>query len=257
MVGKTIALALMLAPGGAFAATVPFSLGGEVDPTIANYQVDCLLTECAAGSYAILDATVIKDQSLFSKEIASSSTDRQTGIGTGSNLPGNPILLSEVPVLDNPFAGDSFLFIYDAQETGGAPGISLPRIEIRIDSVLIWQFDASIVNVAPISMNNTASQTFSPLGNGSDIAIYIPISVVVAAGVAAGVTFTGSSGLDFSWTQADANNGEDEWVLLSEGRFFAPGENITAPEVVPLPATAPLLAGAVAAAAALRRRRRG
>lgn len=178
-----------------------------------------------------IDGTRADDQSLFSNEFAT-STDTADYLGTEYST--GSIALSDLPVVDG-----SFQFIFDSQETGGSPTISIDEIILVVGGTEIWNFDE--VAFGSLDLDGT---TNSPLGNGADMGLYVDV------GLFAGLT--GADTLDFYWTQSDANNGADEWVVVGDG-FFDPNTPIGA---VPVPASALLLGTAFVGSIALGRRRK-
>jgi hypothetical protein len=151
---------------------------------------------------AFIDGTAVYPQSIFAQELATS----QTGMGD--------IALSELPVIG--IGMDLFFsFIYDSQETGNARELDIDDIALTINGQSIWTYDGS---QGPLTINDgTEPETATPLGNGADLELFVPISLFNG--------LTGSDILTFSWTQSRDNNGFDEWVTVGDG-FFAPGEVI-------------------------------
>ena len=158
---------------------------------------------------AVIDGTRTDDQSTFNDGITSQDL---TGSFQFSDIP--TAIINGV---------QSFIFLFDSQETGGSPGLNIDSITIEVGSDVIWSYDAGSFGSIML-----AGDTDSPLGNGADIALAIPVALF------AGLGLTGSDSLVFSWTQSNDNNGFDEWVLGGNGTFGV-DDPITP---VPLPAAA-------------------
>ncbi len=156
----------------------------------------------ALNDGAFIDGTVVYPQSIFAQELATS----RTGMGD--------IALSDLPVIG--VGMDLFFsFIFDSQETGNARELDIDAIDLTINGQSIWTYDGS---QGPLTINDgTEPETATPLGNGADLELFVPISLFNG--------FTGSDILTFSWDQSRDNNGFDEWVTVGEG-FFAAGEII-------------------------------
>lgn len=147
--------------------------------------------------------------------------------GTDATVPSayrNPELIKNVragpetsaltPLYQVPYDSGFFVFIYDQQETkanGGANmTIQITGISIDIGSTNIWTLADTI------ELDGT---TNSPLSNAGDMALHVPISLFAG--------FTASDEFTFSTTQADYDNGGDEWIVRNVGSFFEPGDCIS------------------------------
>ncbi|MGK0171937.1 MAG: hypothetical protein ACI9W2_003670 [Gammaproteobacteria bacterium] len=206
---------LLLAASGA-RATTNIILDGDTNSSGIN-------TTAILNDGAQIDGTPNIPQSSFSQEFAiSASGPSQNDTFTGT------ILLSDVPVFD--LGGSLFFsFIYDSQETGGDPSASIDDIVLSVGGTEYWNFDD--VTFGSIILNDATAndETFSPLGNGSDMQLLVPVSLF------AGVGLTGADTLDFGWTQSLGHNGADEWVTVGAGSeainaFLNPNPTVTAPE---------------------------
>ena len=163
------------------------------------------------------------------------------------NLQAGPLTSDPTPLYEVPFDGGFFVFVYDQQETnrddGAAKTIQLTSISIDIGSTNIWTLADTI------ELDGT---TNSPLGNSGDMALYVPLPL-----------FTGFSASDlftFSATQANYDNGGEEWILRNEGNFFDPGECISGtcepqpPAAVPEPSIIALMCTGLVGMGFVRRR---
>lgn len=195
-----------------------------IDPNDSNIMVN-------DGGF--IDATVGAQQSLFSNAI-SEGTGQDRGTGSGD------FFFSDIPTtIVN--GVQSFVFIFDSQETGPGPNpITVDDIVISVNGNVIWDYDE--VGLGGI---NLLGDTSTPLGNGADIALSIPVLLFSGQG------FTGSDALTFSWTQSLSDNGSEEWALSGDG-FFDPDDPISP---VPLPAAAWFFITALGGLALSRRRR--
>lgn len=170
------------------------------------------------------------------------------GDGTASSA---PIAFKDVPYVTLGVLNEVyFVFTYDAQETNPARAVALDVIELLVNNTVIWSSaDKIVVNNDPLNANHT----LTPLGNGSDMALYLPVYYL------AGYNFTGNTQFVFRVTQSDSDNGNDEWRLTNFGvsrpiNFFGPNDPVTGPAPVPEPSSLALLAAA-GCAWFLRRRR--
>jgi len=193
-------------------------------------SVDPLDPNISINNGAFIDGTVTDDQSTFNHGI------------TSQDLTGD-FSFKDIPVA-NIDGVDYFLFVYDSQETGNNPGLSIKDITIAVQGQgTLWDYDQ--VTYGSIDLEG---DTDTPLGNGADIALKIPVTIF------AGLNLTGADSLTFSWQQSNHDNGFDEWVLSGDG-FFGEGDIIaTAP--VPIPAAAWLFGSGLLALTGLTARRK-
>ncbi len=224
------------------------AITAPISASAASFTLDPNDPHQLINDGAYVDGTRADQQSTFSKEIASSG--KYVGALAGWEKGSGTVLLGDVPV--ESYAGDLFfVFVYDQQEVQGTGGESEPReriyleqISILIDSIPVWEWDHASYGTLALMGN-----TDSPLGNGADMGLAIPLALVASMG-----QFTGSSQVTFSWTQSGSHNGGDEWVLVGDG-YFGPDQPVVSR--VPLPGALPLMAlatGALFGGAALRRR---
>jgi len=95
-----------------------------------------------------------------------------------------------------------------------------------------------------------------PLGNGADIAVFVPLSVFDGHGL------TGTSQFWMEATQSNSNDGNDEWTLSDEGidASYTPtllnDSDAIGSSVIPEPGTAILLGIGLAGLGCCSRRRR-
>jgi len=165
--------------------------------------------------------------SLFSDEILASGNETKSGT----------VLFNKIPYFD---VGGTlyFQFVYDLQEQGGEgkKQVSIDDIVISVGSIgTIWDY-ANGIN-GSIILNSTTPYSPSPLSNGGDMALYVPVSLFYGFGL------TGSDLLTLTVTQSQSDNGPDEWVVLGEGSggsFFQAGDPIGQNDV-PEPTTVLLL----------------
>ncbi len=150
------------------------------------------------------------------------------------NLQAGPVTSDPTPLYEIPFDGDFFVFVYDQQETnsdgGAAKTIQLTSISIDIGDTNIWTLAETI------ELDGT---TYSPQGNAGDMALYVPLSLFAG--------FTASDHFTFSASQANYDNGGEEWILRNVGNFFEPGDCISGtcepkpPTAVPEPSIVALI----------------
>jgi len=163
--------------------------------------------------------------------------------------PPRPLYLGEVPYVDLD-GFDYFFFVYDLQETGqaGSELVWIEDIVISSGGTTIWDFDQ--VGYGPIILNSQAPYSDTPLGDGGDLALYLPMDLFAGLGP--------ESPLLFEAMQSNSNNGKDEWVITGEGFFIVepidPGDPLVTP--VPEPSTFLLLGAGLGGLAYLARRKR-
>ena len=134
-----------------------------------------------------------------------------------------------------------FAFVLDSQETKHNELLSIDRVRILVGGTEVWSTTEAIV------LNSGAANfTLTPLGNGGDMALYVPIRVFDA------LSLTGSSTFVFAATHSSGENGGDEWKFTDFGvmrdpvtgtvRRFALNEPVRSElYAIPEPSTALLL----------------
>ena len=162
------------------------------------------------------------------------------GNGTASSA---PIAFKNVPYVTLGLVNEIyFVFAFDAQQAGGnnQQDVGLDLIELIVNNVVIWSSaDQIVVNDDP----NSANFTLTPLQNGTDLALYIPVYYLT------GYNFTGNTQFVFRVTESRNTNGNEEWRLTDFGvsrpiNFFGPNDPVTGPAPVPEPASVALIAAA-------------
>ena len=127
-----------------------------------------------------------------------------------------------------------FAIVYDAQETSGGRPVQIDNVTLYVNGVgVVWTSTDAML------LNSTTPYTDSPLGNGPDMALLIPVSVLDGLGL------VGSNTARLTVTQSQSDNGPDEWEWTDKGiiggvSFFGPNEPISS-VVVPEPSTAGLI----------------
>ena len=181
----------------------------------------------------VIDGTRGGDQSQFSNAIRSGNG--QNGDSGSGDFPFSAIPTTVVGGVQ------SFVFLFDSQETGNSLAITIEDITISAGGNVIWGYDEANLGAIEL-LGNTAT----PRNNGTDLALSIPVLLFANQGL------TGSDSLTFSWTQSNFSNGREEWAVSDDG-FFASGAPISP---VPLPAAAWFFITALGGLALSRRRQR-
>lgn len=205
-------ITLLAAPGSLWAVNILIT--GEED------RVD-------VGLGAWIDGTVANHQSTFAFKYLSVGDEE---------LAVSDVMFGSVSV--DPGTG-SIVLLYDSQETGGDPGLIIERLEIYTapaeeptSLTLRW-------SLSPADQLELTGGTDSPLGNGADMALHLPLELF--AGVADDDLFI------LQTYQAHADNGSDQWVSPT-------GPTIGGTTVIPEPRTALLLLMGITFIATRRRR---
>lgn len=162
----------------------------------------------------------------------------------------SPFNFSTVPVVTGLMSELYFAMTYDAQETGNNESLRITEFYLSVGNTVVWSATDDI------ELNATSPFTLTPLGNGGDLVVYIPVWAFNGLGL------TGASQLTLTSRQINTHNGRDEWILSDYGiklpiRTFGANEPIwsplpggggggSGPETVPEPATSALVAGALA-----------
>lgn len=148
------------------------------------------------------------------------------GDGTGSSA---PITFSTAPTTT---VGSLryFVFVLDLQETNKNESLSVTNVSITVNNQVIWQSTDDIL------VNSTTALTLTPLGNGADMALLVPVAAFNGLGL------TGADTFIFSATHALSHNGNEEWQFTDRGItsqivFYLPGESIEDVPAVPEPST--------------------
>lgn len=141
------------------------------------------------------------------KTVPSAFNNNWVVVPTDSTASSAPTALSAIPVVFSYHNNlNNFVFVLDTQEVQGAgrEALQIDSITLTVNGTLIvWQ------SAEPILLNSTAPFTNTPLGNGGDMALLIPVRYFD------GLNLTGSSTLVFTVTMSLGNNGSDEWQLNS------------------------------------------
>jgi len=180
----------------------------------------------------------------------------------------DPIQISDIPYTS--IGGLLyFAFVYDLQETKRNESVIIDDVTISVpNGTEIWSTTEPIL----LNFENggvTTNLTLKPLGNGADMALFIPVSAF------AGFGLKGSDSIIFTSTQSLSHNGNDEWILTDGGvvrpgcdgtqeegtecaplEKFDPEDDVTAPTPpVPEPSTVFLLGAGCLFLAVTRSRR--
>lgn len=156
----------------------------------------------------------------------------------------SPIAFSTVPYVTS-LAGELFFaFVLDSQETQAGASLQFSNIRLLVNGIAIWtSTDALLINDG--LANNDPNTTRTPLGNGADLALMIPVYAFNYLGL------TGASTFVFEATETLGHNGNDEWKLIAPGyagtAFFTPNTPVYSPQAVPEPSTLALTMTAVLA----------
>ena len=213
LASAVMAGALLGASGGASALTIT-----DQDSGTAGLQFNYALN---GGAFVTHNSAA---PNTFSKEFLAV----QTGDSTLNDATGM-LSLYEIPYYT--VGGTNyFQFVFDAQETGNNRAIQIDRVLLSVGGVTIWDLSESIL------LNNAQPWSSSPQGNGGDLALYVPLSLLD------GLTLTETSQLKFQTIQSKDDNGPDEWVLVGGGSYLLPPQELPPDDVpVPLPSSALLL----------------
>ena len=154
-------------------------------------------------------------------------------------------------------SGTAYLpLVYDMQETANNEDVLIGTLRLCLfaacgdgGSVEVWSSTENIdVNT------DSGDLTLSPLGNGADLAVLVPLSVFDGHGV------TEADSFFFQATQSKGDNGNDEWALSDQGineahtfAIFSPDQDISS-GVIPEPGTGVLLGAGLLALARKGRR---
>ena len=197
---------------------------------------------------AILDATISGNASASSILILSIENGKDK-TGTSSSF-----TLSQVPytTIDGT---RYFAFVYDAWEQDGGPQhipVTISDITLTLNGIgPVWSANDSI------RLNSATPYTSSHIGDGFDLAVFVPLSVFE------GLDLTGSSTASLTVTQTHGHGQPDRWYLdgsiFSGAQFFGAGDLITSASsdpAVPEPTTFLLSGGVLIGAGLLLRRKR-
>ena len=121
--------------------------------------------------------------------------------GTSSS---SPLNFSSAPYT-NIGGSRYFVFILDSQETSPARTLSLDLLELVVANVAVWSTTEAIL------LNSGAPFTLTPLGNGADMAFFVPVSAFNGLGL------TGSDTFIFRATHSLSDNGAEEWIFSDRG----------------------------------------
>lgn len=141
-----------------------------------------------------------------------------------------------------------FTFVLDLQETNNNESLSVDAFELLVNSNVIWSTQE------PLVVNNGTPLTLTPLGNGADMALFIPVASFN------GLNLTGSDTFIVRATHSLSHNGNEEWLFTDRGittpvQFFGPNDPIFDPSMNNVPEPSTFVLGLLGAGLlALRRR---
>jgi hypothetical protein len=232
-----------------FIAAMTVSVGMGVSVEAASMPPSPFNVDGGVSDYALIDGAILD----ATARGGSFGLVAETSSGSGSGLR----TLSTVPFVT--IAGATYFeFNLDIREPSGNRSFALDMIELLIDGDVFWSFDTSIIFNLP-----GAVATASPTAAGRDARLLIPTLLIQAAANVHEKVYTGSSTLTFNWSQSQSQGNPDRWSV-AEGCPSAPpagydcfgaADIVGDPNIVPLPAAAPLLGAAIAGLVWVRRRR--
>ncbi len=234
-----LGMALLLAPG-ARALTIHSVTGS------AGLSAIALNNGAFVDGQDAADATA---PSTFNNNFLVLNVNEGGGVSSGTS---SPVALQDIPWV-SVLGADYFAFVYDAQETGGSRQVNIDEFTITSGTTTIWSLDTG--GDTQLQVNPSTPFTDSPLGNGGDMTLFVPVSLFSSV-----PGLTGSSTISIFSRESDDNDGNDEWDLTdgfivdtSVGAAMQFGPNDPVP--IPEPTTALLFATGLAALAVGRRRR--
>jgi len=229
---KSLALTVVLLSFSSIASASIVIDGTSLGVSIPGTTADATIT-----AYSTFLGNDPGSPSLFNNEVLS-----YPGTSDPNVVAGNSIQMSNVPIftIDN----NTFLrLIYDSQETSPKKQIDIASIAITVGGQLIWAYDSG--SNGPIIVNPdgtggttaTTNLTIKPLGQGADLALFIPMTIFDGMGL------LGSDNFVLSASQVNSDNGNDEWAFQGFAAdagtysYFDPTDMITSGiAVVPVPA---------------------